>query len=131
MKRIGLSLLKSLLLLLSIPVLYWTGYKVASLFHTPGVEGGNVAYGLTLHQLLWVLVFSIPAIVFLHDFRIKKEKVTVWIHLCWFVALCLLTTSTLAYQPYEFGLLLACIGSTIVTRVLLDRAIDTRKDNGL
>ena len=123
MKRIGLALLKALLLLLSIPVLYWIGYNAARLFHTPRASGGSVAYGITLQLFLWIVVVSLPAIVFLRDYWIKKEQLTVWIHVAWFAVLCLLTSSALAYHPYEFGLLLACTGSTIITRVLLNKAI--------
>lgn len=126
MKRVILSLLKALLLLLSIPLLYWIGYNAARLFHTPRASGGGVAYGITLQLLLWVVVLSLPVIVFLHDFWIREERRTVWIHLAWFAALCFLTASALAYHPYEFGLLLACIGSTIITRVLLNRIIKTK-----
>jgi hypothetical protein len=123
MNPIAKTLVKALLLLLSIPLFYYIAFGIASYFHKPVTDHSDISYGILLSFLRPIVLISLPALVFLHEGLIKKERISVLLHIGWFVSVCLFAAGALSYKPYRFGLLLACIGSTLVTRVLLNKVI--------
>lgn len=122
-KKIIISIL---LQLLSIPFIYWTLYAIALLFHEPYVRTGGDGmdfYGLTLIYLTWFVIITLPILSLIQVFLIINKSVSILLHLGWFVFIVWFTQGDLKYRPYDYGLILFCIGLTIVMRLVINKMI--------
>jgi hypothetical protein len=102
--------------------MHWLAFEAIRLIRQPYGMMIGVGYGITLTFVKWALLIYLPALVFLHEYIIRKNRITILLHVAWFVILCYTTWGLLQTLPYQYGLLLFSIGSTIITRVLISRA---------
>lgn len=124
--RILFILLSSVLQLANIPLFYYIGYGIALLFHKPYVRPGGDGmdfYALTLYHLTWFVIISIPIITIFQEL-IKNELVITIFHSAWFAFIVWMTFGDLQYRPYDYGLILLCVGTTIPTRIVIRRVLD-------
>lgn len=117
----------SLIQLISIPVLYWIGYGIGRTFHAPSIPGymdrGIIDfYPFVLKLLTWFTIISIPLITIFREW-LKSETATIIVHILWFSFIVWFTFGELKYRPLDYGLILICVGSTIVTRIIISRLI--------
>jgi hypothetical protein len=118
-------LLSSVIQLLCIPMFYWIGYGIGLIFHEPYIRIGSDGidfYSLTLLYLTWLVIIGIVIITIFQEF-IKNEIVITITHLTWFLFIIWMTIGDLKYRPYDYGLILLCVGSTIFTRFLIRRIL--------
>lgn len=116
-----------LLQLISIPILHWFLYGIALLFHEPHFRMGSDGmdfYGLTLIFLTGFVVVTLPLLNIIQAYVIKNKTVSVLGHMGWFAFIVWYTQGDLAYRPYDYGLLLFCVGTTIVSRLIFNKLID-------
>lgn len=112
--------------LASIPVLYWMLYTIAKVFHEPYVRGGSDGmdfYGLTLMCLAWFVALTLPVLNIVIELVVKNKLVSTLIHSAWFIFIATFTIGDLRYRPYDYGLILFCIGTTIGSRLFIERLI--------
>jgi hypothetical protein len=124
MKNVKSIVLKSFILLVSVPALYWLGFGITSIFVEPYhalPSDGMTFYKILIYYLGWFLVIIVPVIVIIHELLIKNEIISTLIHLSVFVFIVVVAVGGLPSRPFENALLLICIGSTILTRLLLDK----------
>lgn len=110
--------------LVSIPILYLVSYEIALVFHKPHVSygsGGMNFYKLTLYFLSYFVAISLPILNVVQHYLLKNNIIAVLIHLGWFATIVWVTESDLTYRPYTYGLLLCCVGSTILSRLLIHK----------
>lgn len=107
--------------LISIPLLYLLLYWIASWFHKPYFRdgGGMDFYYLTLIYLTWFVLITLPILNFI-QFWIKNRALNILIHIGWFAFIVWYTQGDLRYRPFDYGLILFCVGSTIFTRLLFN-----------
>jgi len=124
-KGLTFVLVSSLIQLLCIPIFYSIGYGIGLIFHEPYVPVGRDGmdfYGLTLYYLTWFVIICIPIITLFQEF-IKNEIVISILHVTWFAFIVWMTVGDLKHRPYDYGLILICVGTTILTRLLIRRII--------
>lgn len=124
-KGITFVIVSSLIQLLCIPLFYWIGYGIGLMFHEPYVKLGGDGmdfYGLTLYYLTWFVIICIPIITLFQEFM-KNELIISILHLTWFAFIIWMTIGDLEHRPYDYGLVLLCVGSTIFTRLLIRRIL--------
>lgn len=111
--------------LISIPLLYFLLYWIASYFHEPYYrDGGGVDfYYLTLIYLTWFILITLPILNLIQSYWIKNRNLNILMHIGWFVFIVWYTQGDLSYRPYDYGLILFCVGSTILTRLIFNTAL--------
>tara|TARA_Y100000739_G_C20223243_1_gene290995 strand:+ start:50 stop:454 length:405 start_codon:yes stop_codon:yes gene_type:complete len=122
-KRLFISILLQLLL---IPISYWIIYAIARVFHEPYVRSGGDGmdfYALTLIYLTWFVIITLPILNLIQVVIIKNKIISTLLHISWFVFIIWFTKGDLKYRPYDYGLILFCVGLTIGTRLLINEII--------
>lgn len=114
LKVFMINLLVNSVQMLLIPLFYSVLYGMASLIHASKENAPANSYGKTLIFLVVFLSISIPVFTLIESL-VRNLKKQIYISVTWFVCIVLLTKDELLYQPYDFGLILFCIGlSTFV-----------------
>jgi hypothetical protein len=122
-KKVIISILLQLIL---IPTSYWLLYAIARIFHEPYVRVGGDGmgfYALTLIYLTWFVVITLPILNLIQAFLIKNEFISTLLHFGWFAFIVWFTQGDLEYRPYDYGLVLFCIGLTIGTRLIINKIL--------
>lgn len=113
--------------LISIPTLHWILYGIALLFHEPHLRMGSDGmdfYGLTLLYLTGFVIVTLPLLNIIQAYVIKNIWGSVLAHIGWFAFIVWFTKGDLVYRPYDYGLLLFCVGTTIVSKPIFSELID-------
>jgi hypothetical protein len=122
-KKVIISIL---LQLISIPISYWVLYAIALIFHEPYVKSGGDGmdfYVMTLILLNWFVIMTLPILNLIQAFLIKDKIISIILHIGWFVFIVYLTKVDLDRRPYDYGLILFCVGLTTVTRLIINKII--------
>ena len=122
---IGFVLISSLIQLLSIPLFYGIGYRIGLIFHEPYVRIGGDGmdfYYFSLYFLAFFIIICVPIITIFREF-LFNEVITTIVHILWLSFIVWFSFGDLKRRPYEYGLLLICIGSTLITRLLIRKLL--------
>lgn len=123
-KRMRHALMSSVIQLVMIPILYWSLYELASLFHKPYVRLSS-SDGMDFYPLMleYLRVFVVICVLFTQVLQIiiKKELIVSVFHLTWIGFIVWFTQGDLSYRPYTYGLLLFCIALTFPIRLTINR----------
>ncbi len=124
-------ILSILLQIILIPVTYYILYGIARIFHEPNTasHGGMDFYKYTLLFLTAYVVITLPVLNWIQHYFIRNARVAVLIHVGWFLLIVWFTRRDLAYRPYDYGLILFCVGLSIVTRPLISRMLKPGKES--
>lgn len=123
-KKIIISILVQLLL---IPIFYFVLYRFALLFHEPYIPtsgDGMDFYKITIIFLTLFVLITLPILNLIQSFLVKNEIVSASIHFIWFVCIIWFTKGDLLYRPYDFGLIIFCVGFTIFTRLIINKILE-------
>ena len=107
--------------LVSIPLLYMTLYNIAIIFHKPTINNGSDRmdfYIFTLYFLTIFVLLTLPVLNFI-ILKINNEIISILLHIFWFIFIVWFTLGDLHYRPYDYGLILFCVGSTIISRPII------------
>ncbi len=123
-KGIQFAIVSSIIQLTMIPILYWSLYELASLFHKPYVRLSS-SDGMDFYYLMlkYLRVFVVICVVCtnLLQLIIKREIIVSLFHASWVWFIIWFTQGDLSYRPYTYGLLLFCIALTIPVRLTINR----------
>lgn len=122
--RLKFTLLSSTIQLVMIPILYWSLYELASLFHKPYVRLSS-SDGMDFYPLMleYLRVFVVICVLFTQVLQmiIKKELIVSVFNLTWIGFIVWFTQGDLSYRPYTYGLLLFCIALTFPMRLTIHK----------
>ncbi len=121
MKRI---LISTIILLGTIPIIYGVLYAVASLFHEASPEPSGIDfYPLIIQYLIIYVTISLSVLNIIFIRVIHNPIIKVLIHLIWLTTIIWFLWGDLKYRPYDCGLILFCIGSSLITQPLINNSI--------
>lgn len=110
--------------LLSIPIFYWILYAIAKLFHEPRTGGDGMDFNeLELLYLSAFIIVTLPFLNFVLAYWVPNMLLSILIHLAWIILIVWIFIDDLSYHPYDFGLILFCIGLTLPIRLILIRLL--------
>lgn len=113
--------LSILIQLISIPFFYWILYAIAKLFHEPRTGGDGLDfYKWGLLFLSAIIIVTLPLLNFVLAYWVRNKLSSILIHLVWIILIVWIFKDELSYHPYDFGLILFCIGLTLPIRLMMD-----------
>jgi hypothetical protein len=118
-------LISSLVQVISIPFFYKIVYWLSLLFHDPFARAGRDGmdfYSLGVEFTLYFSLLMILVTSSLQEWK-KNEWLTSSFHLIWILFIVVGTWSDLNHRPYTHGLLLVCIASTFIMRIVFNRFV--------
>ena len=118
--------------LTSIPTLYQVLYAIVLCFHEPYVPIGGDGmdfYVMTLGLLTWFVLLTLPLLNMLIYVLKMKFYLSILAHAVWMIFIVYHSFSDLKFHPYDYGLVLFCVASTIVTRPLIDYWLKINRKN--
>jgi hypothetical protein len=131
--RLKFTLFSSIIQLVMIPILYWSLYELASLFHKPYVRlrssDGMDFYPLMLEYLRVFVVICVVCTNLL-QMIIKRETIVFLFHASWVMFIVWFTQGSLLHRPYTYGLVLFCISFTIPTRIIVRKLLYRNAQKG-
>ena len=125
------SLLKAILLFISIPLINSISFAVGTLFHqiyqSAITEEQFAEYQRATVLMLVLLAVSIPVFEVLHDLKRISNRTTIRLYLVLFTIIAVLTSDQFSFRPYEHGLTFLSITSILITREFINRKFVSRK----
>lgn len=120
--KIKLSFKKTLLLALITYLFYWIGYGVSLIFHDPYIptHGGPPDFSFIDYLYYSFVGFISLAIITLTQDSFQISWVALVLHILLFCLFIYDTQFNFSYRPYEHLLFSVILGSTIITRPLID-----------
>ena len=110
--------------LISIPIVYWTIYGIAIIFHPRKPEPRGIDfYPFLLLYLGGFLSITIPLLNWIFTYIVLNNKVSIIAHVCWFTFIIWMTKNDLLYRPYDYGLIAFAIGTTLLSRPIFNKII--------
>lgn len=112
----------SIIQLVMILISYGFLYGIASIFHDPYVRtsssDGMDFYPLVLYYLTWFVIICVTLTNLIQEVFRNTFYVTL-IHISWIIFIVWFTIGDLFYRPYDYGLILFCITTTVPFRIYI------------
>lgn len=126
------TFLKSLILLISIPVINSISFGLGTLIHTPTQTTITTLQYDSYQQAMILLIVSVGILLFMvetyHDRLLKNNLATSLIYVTTFTILATLTQEQFTFRPFEHSLTFASIYSIIITRLFLNKKLSATKE---
>lgn len=115
------SLLKSIILFLSIPTFNSICFGIGTLLKSPTFTNISIEQFDSYHRSILLLTLTLFILILiievLHDFIISNHSTTTTIYIVSFFILAFLTKEQFTFRPFEHSLTFLCIASILVSRL--------------
>ncbi len=125
------TIVKSVILFVSIPLLNSIAFGIAALFHEPQLSTLTAdqiqEYQFAMILMTSVLLISIPVLELLYYHAKLDNRRVVTIYALIMISLAILTVDQFTFRPYEHSLTFISIVSLLFTREILNRKLKSVK----